>query len=241
VSDDTIDDDWPSGDEEDAERDANAPEPPTKPSPVVPSTDEHEAPTKPKRVTPAMLRLDSASGFDKTESTTATRRSLLNLADGAHGLSFEDEVPDSRDALDLVAQAEARRGPQPATLFGGGAALEMRERHSLGDYSGALVMAESLLDEDPDNVEAQRCAENCRDVLAKMYMARIGPLDRVPFVAVPPEQLRWLGLDHRAGFVLSHVDGACSLEQLLDVSGMPALDTLRILYELAQQRVIAFR
>ena len=74
-----------------------------------------------------------------------------------------------------------------------------------------------------------------------MYSARIGPLDRVPFVAVPPEQLKWLSIDHRAGFVLSHVDGVCSLEQILDVSGMPTLDALRILYELAQQRVIAFR
>jgi hypothetical protein len=41
--------------------------------------------------------------------------------------------------------------------------------------------------------------------------------------------------------VLSHVDGNCSLEQILDVSGMPTLDTLRILYELLQQRVIGFR
>src|SRR6185437_15951586 len=112
---------------------------------------------------------------------------------------------------------------------------------SLGDYSGALVVAESILEEEPSHAEALQCETSCRQVLEQMYTARIGPLDRVPFVAVPQEQLRWLNLDHRAGFVLSHVDGNCSLEQILDVSGMPPLDALRILFELLQQRVIGFR
>jgi len=74
-----------------------------------------------------------------------------------------------------------------------------------------------------------------------MYTARIGPLDRVPLVMVPRDQLRWLSIDHRAGFVLSRVDGVSSLEMILDVSGMPELDSLRILCELAQQRIISFR
>jgi len=74
-----------------------------------------------------------------------------------------------------------------------------------------------------------------------MYTARIGPLDKVPVVMVPRAQLRWLTIDHRAGFVLSHIDGTSNLEQILDVSGMPPLDSLRILYELVQQRIITFR
>jgi hypothetical protein len=74
-----------------------------------------------------------------------------------------------------------------------------------------------------------------------MYTARIGPLDRVPMVMVARDQMRWLSIDHRAGFVLSLVDGVSSLEMILDVSGMPELDALRILSELAQQRIISFR
>jgi hypothetical protein len=118
---------------------------------------------------------------------------------------------------------------------------EMQERFALGDYSGALVMAESLLEENPTHVEAREYAESCRAVLQQMYAAKIGPLDRVPVVEVAREQLRWLSIDHRAGFVLSLVDGVSSLEMILDVSGMPSLDALRILYELHQQRIIAFR
>jgi hypothetical protein len=118
---------------------------------------------------------------------------------------------------------------------------EMRDRFSLGDYTGALVLAEGLLEDAPDVAEVRECAENCRQVLRQMYTARIGPLDRVPVVTVARDQLRWLSIDHRAGFVLSHIDGVSSLEMILDVSGMPLLDALRILCELAQQRIISFR
>ena len=72
-----------------------------------------------------------------------------------------------------------------------------------------------------------------------MYAARLGPLDQVAVVAVPAEQLRWLTLDHRSGFLLSHVDGVSSLEEILDISGMPHLEAMRIICDLIQQKVIA--
>jgi hypothetical protein len=159
-------------------------------------------------------------------------------------------IPEPSEALDLVALEADRETPIAAPpipissndLRGADDPVrEMRERFSLGDYSGALVVAEEILEDNPDHPGALKYAESCRQVLEQMYTARIGPLDRVPFVAVPLEQLRWLNLDHRAGFVLSHIDGSCSLEQILDVSGMPTLDALRILFELVQQRVISFR
>jgi len=118
---------------------------------------------------------------------------------------------------------------------------EMRERFSLGDFTGALEMAELLLAEEPGNLEAAECGENCRTVLEGMFAARLGPLDRVPLVVVPRTQMRWLSIDHRAGFILSLVDGSSTVEQILDVCGMPRLDALRILHELVQQKVVAFR
>jgi hypothetical protein len=134
-----------------------------------------------------------------------------------------EEVPDSSPEIEIDPQAE------------------MKERFALGDYSGALVVAESLLEENPTHVEAREYAESCRSVLQQMYMARIGSLARVPVVEVARDQLRWLSIDHRAGFVLSLVDGISSLEMILDVSGMPSLDALRILFELVEQRIISLR
>jgi hypothetical protein len=120
-------------------------------------------------------------------------------------------------------------------------AAEMRERASLGDYTGALEMAELLLAADPGHPEATECMASCHAILEKMYSAKLGPLDRAPIVVVPRAQLRWLSIDHRAGFILSLIDGTSPIEMIIDVSGMPKLDALRILHELVQQRIVSFR
>lgn len=248
----------PDDDEVDSGWGADGEDRPTVTPPDTKKFPEKEPVTKPKtkRGTPPVLRLDSASQFERPDpSAVISRRgrdALLDLADS------NDELmppPEPSDALDMVAR-EADREGSPVSSSAAAAAVpvpprssnklvdpvvDMRERFSLGDYSGALVVAESILEEEPNDPEALKCSESCRRVLEQMYTTRIGSLDRVPFIAVPQEQLRWLNIDHRAGFVLSHVDGNCSLEQILDVSGMPTLDTLRILYELLQQRVIGFR
>jgi hypothetical protein len=148
-----------------------------------------------------------------------------------------DVPPSTMDGSELAPQAAAARaGAEPAP-----SAQEMNDRVSLGDYTGALEIAEKLLEMNPNDEPVRQCAESCRGVLKQMYTTRIGPLDRVPIVMVARDQLRWLSIDHRAGFVLSLVDGVSSLEMILDVSGMAELDALRILSELAQQRIISFR
>lgn len=174
--------------------------------------------------------------------------------------SSPSEAPPSTKAVPDVAAAAAKlpgasrsvpppppaAQPRPAPAAPAAAPAppsmqEMTDRVSLGDYSGALEIAEQLLDIDPFDDEVKVCAETCRAVLKQMYTTRIGPLDRVPVVMVARDQMRWLSIDHRAGFVLSLVDGVSSLEMILDVSGMPEVDALRILADLAQQRIIAIR
>jgi len=172
--------------------------------------------------------------------TPASGASVLSLAN-AHAADAASAPP---EATEEAKSHHAAWSPpsgnggevQPADI-----ASEMRDRFSLGDYTGALAAAESLLASAPDHLEAKRCADNCRSVLEQMYAARIGPLDRIPHVAVPREKLQWLSIDHRAGFVLSHVDGVSSLELIMAACGMPLLDVLRILHELVHSRVIAFR
>jgi len=115
---------------------------------------------------------------------------------------------------------------------------DMQDRYAVGDFTGALVVAESILDTNPDDEDAKRYAQSCREVLTQMYAARIGPMDQIAVVAVPPDQITWLSLDHRAGFLLSLVDGVSSIEEILDISGMTRLDALRIMYTLVQQNVI---
>ncbi len=114
----------------------------------------------------------------------------------------------------------------------------MKDRYAMGDFSGALEIAEGLLSSDPSDLDAQRYATSCRDVLTQMYLSRLGGLDQVISVVLAAEELRWLNLDHRAGFLLSLVDGVSTIEELLDISGMTRLDALRILATLREQRAI---
>jgi hypothetical protein len=116
--------------------------------------------------------------------------------------------------------------------------VAMKDRYATGDFSGALIIAEGILDANPEHEEARRCQARCTDVLSQMYLARLGSLAQVVRVALSGDQIRWLSLDHRAGFLLSLVDGQSSIETLLDISGMGRLEALRILFGLLDQRVI---
>jgi len=136
----------------------------------------------------------------------------------------------------VLRSAPAERSGAPATTV-----PDMQDRYAVGDFTGALVVAESILDQNPDDEDAKRYAQSCREVLTQMYAARIGPMDQVAVVAVPPDQITWLSLDHRAGFLLSLVDGVSSIEEILDISGMTRLDALRIMYTLVQQNVITLQ
>lgn len=135
----------------------------------------------------------------------------------------------------------SERVEPPSRRQRGPSAVEMEDRFSIGDFAGAMEIAEALLARDPEHEEANECLERSRLAIHSSFTSRLGPLDRVPLVAIPREQLRWLTIDHRAGFILSHVDGVSNLEEIIDISGMPELDALRILAELLQQRIISFR
>jgi hypothetical protein len=159
----------------------------------------------------------------------------------AAGRALASPSPSPASVQAVVQGALGGGGPEITERTIDDPIAEMRERFSLGDYTGALEMAELLLAEDPTDTEASECAESCRGVLESMYAARLGALDRVPTVIVQRTQLRWLSIDHRAGFILSLVDGSSSLEMILDVCGMPRVDAMKILQELLQQKILALK
>jgi hypothetical protein len=137
----------------------------------------------------------------------------------------------------LPAGPPASQAPVSATSPDG----EMRQRFAHGDFGGALAVAEKMLEEDPGCIEARECAQTCRTLLEGTYAAQIGPLRCIPSVAMARAQLQTLTLDHRAGFMLSLVDGVSSFSLILDISGMARLEGLRILSDLVQRRVLSVR
>ena len=71
------------------------------------------------------------------------------------------------------------------------------------------------------------------------YFDRIGPRRQVPRIAMEARQITQLRLDHRSGFLLSMIDGRITVEELLDVSSMGRLETLRLICELLDHGVLA--
>ncbi len=123
--------------------------------------------------------------------------------------------------------------PAPADPFD-----DVRELYDAGDFRSALVMAEALLETEPEHVEARECAAICRETLATKYLSRLGGRAKILRVAMPPDEIRWLSLDHKAGFLLSCIDGTSSIEEVLDVACMHEFEAIRILHDFRELGVI---
>jgi len=137
--------------------------------------------------------------------------------------------------------AEAGRAPAAQVAADDALAEQMLERMAAADYGGALLAAESLLEFRPLDRDAQEIAAMARGELRRMYIERLGSLDRVPYLTMPLDGLlAQPSLDARAGFVLARIDGLASVRQIVEVGGMRATDTLRILSELVLRRAVAF-
>jgi hypothetical protein len=168
-------------------------------------------------------------------ATPQAGRAQLPNAKGDSPLDFVEGLsPVAASVSPVTAGRQAPVAPVPARA----GVREIEECYAVGDYSRALQIAEQLLARSPDDLSARRYAQNCREVLTQMFAARIGPLDQVISVVVSPEEVQWLSLDHRAGFLLSLVDGQSTVDEILDISGMTRLDALKILHDLTEQQVV---
>jgi hypothetical protein len=114
----------------------------------------------------------------------------------------------------------------------------MKERFAVGDYSGAMELAEQCLEEDPDDHEASLCRLKCKKTLMQMYESRIGAFDRAPERAISHEEIIWRNLDPVAGFIVATVDGYMTFEDLIDISTVSRFETCKILSQLLQDEII---
>jgi hypothetical protein len=179
-------------------------------------------------------RMSRQSTVPPPQAAEVDRLRALSARTGSNrpdsGSDAETTPPSDGGALDLV---DRSRPSQQLDLVG-----EMEELYALDDLTGALRFAELILGREPDNMQARQCAQNCRQRLVQLYASKIGDLSGVPVQALSENQMRWLGLDHRSGFLLSRVDGSSTIEEVLDVCGMPRLEALKTLVDLLERGAI---
>jgi hypothetical protein len=109
---------------------------------------------------------------------------------------------------------------------------------ALDDHSGALQLLGRVLALFPEHPEARMLKDKSEVSLLAQYESKVGPLHRRPKVVLQGDEIIWLNLDHRAGFLLSLMDGDVTLEDVYTLSGMERLDTSRLLAQLLEQNVI---
>lgn len=63
-------------------------------------------------------------------------------------------------------------------------------------------------------------------------------LQSVPRVLKSVAEISRLKIDHRTGFLLAHVDGVQTLEEILDVCAMPPAEALSLIFGLAAMGAI---
>jgi len=115
---------------------------------------------------------------------------------------------------------------------------KLDQHYDLGDFSGALDVAEQILQTNPNDSIALSRKKSCREVLMKMYESQIGSMDSIPNLAITDHELIWRNLDAAGGFILSRIDGMSTYEDIIDVSGLPRFETCRILNQLLQEGII---
>jgi hypothetical protein len=114
-----------------------------------------------------------------------------------------------------------------------------RELLELDDHSGAMELILKAQAVAPNDPAVTALRDKSESTLLAMYESKLGSLEAMPKVKLKDDEVIWLNLDHRAGFVLAQIDGTVSFDDLFAVSGMSRLDTARILAQLVDEGVIS--
>jgi hypothetical protein len=157
------------------------------------------------------------------------------------GIKLTELAPGMGAALDLVTADRPMSSPPAAkskldevrTLVRGA-----KDLLGLDDHTGAMDLILKAQELAPNDPEVQALRSKSEATLEAMFESKLGKLSSAPRVKLKDDEIIWLNLDHRAGFVLAQIDGQCTFEDLFSVSGMSRLDTARILAQLIEEGVI---
>ena len=200
--------------------------------------------------------IDRVRFFSRPELETP--KEIMDFLRATGDLPGEPAPADAEPSADVPSEARSAVGPaeddglpidEPVEYSASGAVAvapqspaeilkEGQRRYQLHDFAGALELLERLPAEAAEAAEARNLIASSRRQMLKMYESKIGDFDQLPRVLINSEEVIWLNLDHRMGFILSQIDGTVTYEDIISLSGMPRLDTVRILAQLLNDKVI---
>jgi hypothetical protein len=182
----------------------------------------------------ASAELDAERGEDLDDDTVPVRSGGARKISGVSPKEdrFPSEAPTERTRV-----PSEIRGPLPADPHEAARdprVTAMRELYAAGETEAALFIAQTI-----DPSPPGRVSTTAETMPPPPMPLEAFARDRVPCVIRRPEELAALPIDHRQGFLLAHVDGRASIEQILDVCAMPKEDAIFLLRQLVAMGVVA--
>jgi hypothetical protein len=101
----------------------------------------------------------------------------------------------------------------------------------------ARPRADSLVEIDAGEADLDALDEGEQVAILR---ARLHPIERTPKLARNLTELGELLEDPKTAYVLGFVDGILPLETIIEVTGLPELDTLRVLDRMVAQGIVVF-
>jgi tetratricopeptide (TPR) repeat protein len=205
--------------------------PPSKRPPTLENPDDDDMPTK---QSDARAIRDTAREQGRAQPRAAsepTHHDLLPLDPvDARTAQILDEIDAEAPAAESASDQTRRR---ITTLLERAVAW-----NQAGDPEKAVCAVDLALDEDPNSAVAQKLITRHRDAIMNVMQSYLGDLERQPQLAKSLQDLQNAPISPRAAFLVSRIDGTLTLDELLDVSGMPRLEALRHLCQLHLRGVL---
>jgi hypothetical protein len=176
---------------------------------------------------------------DASERETTQLYQRRRLSQGA--VSMELIAAELEADLDDAVSIDPSAGEQAVKARVGWLIDRARSENRAGHFPVAVVAIDLALEQHPDSAVAQKLIHSNREFLYEVYRGFLGDMHAVPHLAMPLEKIPMHELDHRAAFLLSRIDGALTLEDVLDVSGMGRLEAFRHLSRLLLRGILELR
>jgi hypothetical protein len=156
---------------------------------------------------------------------------------GAHVQNRRDKIARLSQTQSVHAISKPRAPYETVPLFPSSVPLEAAREamsRSLEERNpcGALFWAEMILQHAPDDLDARECALRSNVTLELQYVEWLGGWSATPMGIVLEENAPRLALDPEQIFVLQQMDGNSTLQDLVDVTPMAALDVLKLIFGL---------
>jgi hypothetical protein len=202
-------------------------------------------PTRELGLRPANKRAPSVfPDEDATTTQSDARQIRREAAEAARGSRTEPRRDTSSPPVDLDARSTEILAEIDDGFSGdetkddrvrrriSGLIMRAAEWNAAGELDKAVTAVDLALSEDPTSALAQKLLHRNRDAIMTVFQTYLGDLERQPQLAKPLHELAQSPIGSRAAFLLSRIDGMLSIDEILDVSGMPRLEAYRHLCQL---------